>query len=112
MFSIPMSVATVHGESGMLWDWMTTNYDAILEKIPEMFMIYMPYFAQGCSRERLVAAEAFFADPEHHVTGQEKEMAKVAEGVNDCASLRDREGEAVAAYLREFEPVGESASMR
>src|SRR5207247_289494 len=50
-------------------------------------------------RERFLAAGGFFAEGPHTAPGIEKEMAKVAEAVKDCAALRSREGGAVAAYL-------------
>ena len=102
LFSIPMGI----GQSGdhgaeILWTWMTGNYDALMERIPPVFAVYMPYFAMGCTDDRLEAARVFFAeDGPHYMDGQEKELAKVAENVGNCISLRAREGEAVASYLR------------
>ena len=58
-------------------------------------------FARGCSQERLEAARAIFASPEHRVPGTEKQLAKVSDLVHDCVTLRKREGAAVARYLRE-----------
>ena len=50
--------------------------------------------------DRLEAARVFFAeDGPNHVAGQEKELAKVAENVGNCISLRSREGEAVSGGL-------------
>ena len=79
---------------------MTENYDAIKAKLPPMFLAFLPHVAGGCSEERAKSASAFFAEPVHAAPGTDKEMAKVAEAVRDCASLRSREGGAVAAYLR------------
>jgi hypothetical protein len=59
----------------------------------------MPRLAGGCSGERLVRAQAFFAEPAHAPAGTEKELAKVAETVEDCVELRRREGERVRNYL-------------
>ncbi|MDH3198460.1 MAG: M1 family metallopeptidase, partial [Candidatus Krumholzibacteria bacterium] len=80
-----------------IWAWLTENYDTIAGRVPEMFRAYMPYFASGCSEERLAAARAFFADPAHSVDGTDKNMQKVAEQVTDCVNLREREGDAVAS---------------
>jgi hypothetical protein len=60
----------------------------------------MPFFAAGCSQERLDAAKAFFADPEHQGPGSQKQMARITELVGDCVDLRQREGDAAARYLR------------
>ena len=61
----------------------------------------LPYFASGCSTKRLEEARAFFADPKRQAPGQDREFAKMAEGITDCVSLREREGAAVAAYLND-----------
>ena len=71
---------------------MTENYDAIKARLPPMFLAFMPHFAGGCSEERAASASAFFAEPGHAAPGTDKEMAKVAEAVRDCAALRSREG--------------------
>jgi hypothetical protein len=81
---------------------MTTNYDDIMSRLPPMFAQYMPFIASGCSAERLAAAQEFFGDPKRTSPGAEKNLAKVADQVSDCVSLREREGDAVAEYLRGF----------
>jgi hypothetical protein len=43
----------------------------------------------------------FFAEAAHRVEGTEKELAKVADSVMNCVSLRKREGKAVADFLNE-----------
>ena len=65
-------------------------------------MSYMPFFANGCSAERLAAAELFFSEEAHSPTGTDAQLAKVGEGVTDCVSLRDREGEAVGGFLARY----------
>ncbi len=81
--------------------WLTDSYEKITSRIPPMFAGFMPFFAGGCSAERLAHAETFFAEPEHQVPGTDKQLAKVAEQVRDCVALREREGEAVARYLKQ-----------
>ena len=80
--------------------WMTSNYAAIVKRIPPDVAAFLPQFADGCSEERLERAKAFFADPAHQVEGTQKELAKVADTVTNCVSLRKREGAAVAEFLR------------
>ncbi len=104
IFTIPMGIGRNGDEEStkILWDWMTDNYDELMKKMPPMFAVYMPYFAGGCSADRLEAARLFFAeDGPHYVAGQEKELAKVAEAVGDCVGLREREGKAVREYLNQ-----------
>jgi hypothetical protein len=81
------------------WTWMTTRYDDIAARIPPDYMIYLPFFAEGCSAERLAAAKTFFADPKHAPPGTSTELARVAESVGDCVALDAREGNAVRRYM-------------
>jgi hypothetical protein len=80
--------------------FVTDHYATITERIPPSYAAYMPRFADGCSLERLEHAKRFFADPAHQIAGAERQLAKLAEEVTDCAGLRAREGAAVADYLR------------
>ena len=57
--------------------------------------------AGGCSAEQLARVQAFFAAPGHSVSGTERQLANVADQVHDCLRLREREGAAVAAFLKE-----------
>jgi len=82
------------------YEWMTANYAAITKRLPPDFVAFLPQFADGCSAERLEKAKAFFADPAHQVEGTHKELAKVADSVTNCVNLRQREGQAVAEFLR------------
>ena len=100
MFTIPTGMGTAVGSEARAYRFFTENYGVIQQKLPPMFLAFMPRIASGCNEERVVAARTFFADPTRAVAGMEKEMVQVAELVKDCASLRAREGAAVAAYLR------------
>jgi alanyl aminopeptidase len=82
------------------FQWMTGNYAAIVKRIPPDVAAFLPRFADGCSYERLERAKTFFADPAHQVEGTQKELAKVADSVTNCVSLRKREGAAVAEFLK------------
>ncbi|HET9233124.1 MAG TPA: M1 family aminopeptidase, partial [Candidatus Eisenbacteria bacterium] len=79
--------------------WMTQNYDAITGRLPKEFAAFMPFYASGCSKERLAKARAFFADPLHQAPGQELQLSEVADQVEDCVGLREREGDAMVSYL-------------
>jgi alanyl aminopeptidase len=80
--------------------WLRQHYAQVSAKIPSEFQAGFPNYAGGCSRERLDLARQFFAEPAHRVPGTEKELSQVGEEVGDCAGLREREGPAVAAFLR------------
>ena len=99
LLQIPRTAADIPEFQEEVYRWMTANYDAITDRMPSMFAIYLPYFAGGCSLRLLSAAEVYFGEPRHRPAGTEKELAQLSGQVRECASLRQREGPAVAAYL-------------
>ena len=99
IFTIPSTLGRAYEYEEVPFRWLTQNYDGIASRIPPMFTAFMPQFASGCSVKRLEAAKVFFAEAAHSAPGTEKELAKVADRVNDCAGLREREGAAVVRYL-------------
>jgi alanyl aminopeptidase len=80
--------------------WMTKNYNRIAGRMPPEMVVYLPYFVTGCSEQRLDAARKFFAMPSHNVDGTDANLTKVSDTITDCLNLREREGKAVAGYLR------------
>ncbi|HEU4365279.1 MAG TPA: M1 family aminopeptidase, partial [Candidatus Krumholzibacteria bacterium] len=83
-----------------VYRWMTKNYGELASRVPPEFTSYFPYFVTGCSEQRLEAARKFFGDPAHQVDGTGANLAKVSDQISDCVNLREREGQAVEAYLR------------
>ena len=82
--------------------WVLDHYEGFEQKLAPEWLGFMPRWATGCSRERLELATEFFSDPENQVTGTLNNLKRVTESVNQCLALRDREGEAVSAYLEQF----------
>jgi puromycin-sensitive aminopeptidase len=99
LFRIPGAMMRNDDGRDEAFTWFQANYDNFKAKLPPMFMGFMPFIAGGCSAERLEAARVFFADPEHQAPGTDTQLAKVADSVNDCVGLREREGDVVAAWL-------------
>ncbi|HEX6094870.1 MAG TPA: M1 family metallopeptidase, partial [Thermoanaerobaculia bacterium] len=75
------------------YQWVLANYDAIMKRLPPAFAANMPFVAGGCEPDRVERARKFFAD--RKVEGTERAFARVAEQVNECATLRAREMAAV-----------------
>jgi cytosol alanyl aminopeptidase len=87
-----------------VYAWMTKNYDALASGLPVEFQAYFPFFVGGCEQQRLDAAKKFFGEPAHEVDGTERNLEKVSSQITDCLNLRDREGKAVATYLKALAP--------
>jgi alanyl aminopeptidase len=101
MFRAIGGISNTTAGQDKVYRWMTDNYEELTSKFPAVFTSYMPYFASGCSKERLAAAQRFFAEPEHNVEGTDNNMVKVADQVMDCVNLREREGAAVSDFLND-----------
>jgi hypothetical protein len=80
--------------------WLRQHWAEVTAKMPEEFQASLPGYGNGCSEERISIAQQFFSEPSHKVQGTEKELADVAQEVDDCVGLRKREGTSVAFYLR------------
>jgi alanyl aminopeptidase len=110
-FTIPSGIANASDEQAeMMFQWMMVNYDRIALRMPPMYKGFLPFFAGGCSRERLEVAKVFFMEPEHKTPGVETRLAKLSDSVHDCVTLREREGDRVAAYLATFADGGDGSS--
>ena len=96
---IPLTMKARIEYQDQVFDWMTRNYAAIASKIPPVYAPYMVRYASGCSEPRMEKAKAFFVEPAHSPPGTSIELARVAESINDCVGLRERQGQGVARYL-------------
>jgi alanyl aminopeptidase len=101
-FMIPRAIRDETDNDDRLFQWVMDNYEIIASRIPAEFVYYLPLYSGGCSRERLAKAQVFFTDPQRNLPGVDRQLAMVSDQVNDCASLREREGKVVAEYLEDF----------
>jgi hypothetical protein len=102
LMSIPRALMSHPPNRDLVFGWIMGNYAAITKRLPTVWLPFMPGLASGCSAERLASAHEFFLQPEHQVTGTDVTLEKVTDQVHDCVGLREREGEAVTAYLDEL----------
>lgn len=102
LLSIPQGIASDPRYRDRVFDWVMEHYEEIRARRPARSLIYLPFFASGCSADRLKKALDFFSEPSHRQPGIEVELRKLEEGVFRCVRLREREGRAVAEYLRHF----------
>ncbi len=106
--SITGTIGSDEAGADKVYNWFVANYDAYTSLFPEPSKAYAPFFASGCSKERLDHAEEFFADPAHRVEGIDANMERVRDNVFDCINLRERELKSVAEYLRNLPSGGKA----
>jgi len=110
LFEIPGGVIDSPGGEDRVFGWFLDHYDAFASRMPPEFVAFLPFVASGCSAERLERAREFFSQPDHRVDGTDVQLAKVSQQVSDCVHLRQREGAAVAGYLRSLAAGGAAAA--
>jgi len=104
LFTIPANLTQTPSGSDRAYLWMTENYATLAERLPPDFMGFMPFFAGGCSAERLESARAFFDEPEHQASGTPRMVGRVAAQVDECLALRAREGDSARRFLEGAQP--------
>jgi len=82
-----------------VYRFVTENYATIASKLPPDFVGFLPMVAAGCERARLEAARQFFSEPSHVTQGTGRTLARVSDQVDECVSLREREGASVRRFL-------------
>ncbi|MGK0360340.1 MAG: alanyl aminopeptidase [Bradymonadia bacterium] len=71
------------------WRWVTTRYDALIERIGPALAPRLPFVAAGmCTADERKAVAAFFADPAHAPQSTAHNLALVLAGIDDCIRLR------------------------
>ncbi|HSG99502.1 MAG TPA: ERAP1-like C-terminal domain-containing protein, partial [candidate division Zixibacteria bacterium] len=103
-FEIPGTISSISEASGdYVFQWLQDHYNEVVAAIPQQTRMYLPFFAGGCSRTRVAEAREFFLDESRATEGVEVMIQKVTDQVDDCASLREREGPAVAEFLNSLQ---------
>ena len=85
-----------------VFDWALEHFAQLKEIYPENLIGSMPWLADGCSAARIEKAQEFFVKPENQGPSTDVQLARVSERVGNCVRLREREGEAAAAYLAQY----------
>lgn len=112
MGTIPFVLSGGPGGPDLVLDWLGENWDAFTGRMIPDFVRFLAFLGGGCSSERLAEARELLAGPGRTIEGIEATLGRVAEQVEGCLALREREGEEVAAYLRPLGPGGAAGSNR
>jgi len=79
--------------------WTLEHWDELVAKMPPNFATRNLQMTRGCSRERLDELERFFADHKHDAPGLRATLRRMADAMEECSSLHDREAERVERWL-------------
>lgn len=73
----------------VLWEWVTTNYDRIIDNLGDKRAHSIPWAATGfCSEEGVAKTKEFFANPERTPPGTERNLAQAIESIERCSRMK------------------------
>jgi len=96
---VPGTMLEVPGREDKVFDWVRSNYDAIVARMPDIHRQRLATLSVGCTRARVEQLKAFFSEPAHRPLGIGVALDRAVATTSDCATLREREGQAVTTYL-------------
>ena len=99
MGTVPFILSNASGGADLVLDWLDENWEAFTGKMVPDFVRFLAYLGGGCSSERLAEARQILTGAGREAEGIEVTLGRVAEQVEGCVALREREGDEVAAYL-------------
>ncbi|HEY6866660.1 MAG TPA: ERAP1-like C-terminal domain-containing protein, partial [Candidatus Eisenbacteria bacterium] len=79
--------------------WVLGHFDELAARMPPNFSARILGLTGGCSEERLSTLRAYFEDPSHRMLGGEASLRRLAEAIQECASLHARESDRVERWL-------------
>jgi len=87
----------------ILWDFVKTNYDAIVARMPHEMTGVMPYFgASFCDPEHRRDVEAFFKERAAKLPGGPRNLAQALEAIDLCAASRAAQEPSVREFLKGY----------
>ncbi len=82
------------------WQWLTENYDQLVEKLGPWGASYLPRVATGfCSPERHAEVKTFFTEHEGVPEGTERKLNLALEDIERCVRQREAIREPLRKYL-------------
>jgi alanyl aminopeptidase len=86
----------------LTYRWLTENYDAIVERIPESYRARaLPFLGSAfCSAERADEWQAFIEARANQLPGYERSLAQAIESARLCGALRAAKADELVAALR------------
>ncbi|MBB5213059.1 M1 family metallopeptidase [Microbulbifer hydrolyticus] len=80
------------------WQWLTDNFAAVVNKIPEQWRRNTPRFAANfCDQQSLKQVQMLFTQQQKLVPGYERALDQTEEGINLCMALKDRGQELIGS---------------
>lgn len=85
----------------LVWDFLKTHYDEVVEKIPSFIRSKIVYSATAfCDETHRADAAAFFTDRVKDLPGGTRDLAQALEQIQLCVAFRKSQSPNVAAFLK------------
>ena len=85
--------------SDEMMKWTLDHWDELVAKMPPNFAARNLRTTGGCSKEREAELRQFFSDPKRDRPGIRPTLRRMADAMEECSSLHEREAERVERWL-------------
>ena len=90
----------IHKDQGVLYDWLSDNFDEYVKAIPENYRGYLPFMmSPGCQPQNVERLAAFFKGKGDIYQAA---LTKSLEGENNCLTLKQREQKSFNDFLAAY----------
>lgn len=95
----------------LAWDWMTTHYEQLVERLGARSARYLPWMGAGfCDVAARAEVAAFFAEPARRPEGTERNLGMALESIDRCVRMRARARPATSRWLQARDEKGRTAT--
>jgi alanyl aminopeptidase len=85
------------------WTWLQANFEALVPKVPEPVLAFIPYVAGGyCDTKHADDTQSFFAPRAEKYRGMSKNVRQAVEYIRLCAAQAAAQGESARKFFAKY----------
>ena len=102
-YGILFAATRVEDNQALVWDFLKTNYDAIVARLPREITGFLPYLgANFCDAGRRAEVAAFFEERASKLPGGTRSLAQALETIDLCIASRSAQEPGVREFLKGY----------
>jgi alanyl aminopeptidase len=87
----------------LAYDFVKQNWDALIVKLPNDFVGFLPFVAEGyCDAQHRTDVDAFFKDRATKIMGGPRNLEQVLEGISVCVANKEANQPSVVEFLKNY----------
>ena len=102
-YGILFAASRDEDNKALVWDFVKTNYDAIVARMPREITGFVPYLGAGfCDAEHRAEVAAFFQERVAKLPGGTRALAQALETIDLCIASRSAQEPGVREFLKGY----------